>query len=120
MDHERTRNEGEEVTFLYRLVDGSSPSSYGINVGRLAQLPPEVIAMACQQSKDFEDRMKGREQDQSSESSGIQHLARDVAVTFFARLVSVTNSDLSLTDRYAVTVELWKRFMHLRKQTSLR
>jgi hypothetical protein len=29
VDGERTRENGEEVTFLYRLSDGGSPSSYG-------------------------------------------------------------------------------------------
>ena len=74
-----------------------------------------VIAMACQQSKDFEDRMKGRHQSLSGEYTGIQHLARDAAVTFFARIVSVMNSEMSSSERYSVTVELWKRFTHLGK-----
>ena len=36
----------EEVAFLYHLGEGSSPKSYGINVARLARLPPEVIQLA--------------------------------------------------------------------------
>ena len=74
-----------------------------------------VIAMACQQSKDFEDRMKGRHQSLAVEYTGIQHLARDATVTFFARLVSIVNSEMSASERYSVTVELWKRFTHLGK-----
>jgi DNA mismatch repair protein MSH6 len=48
---------GEEVTFLYRLCEGTSPRSYGINVARLAGIPQEVIALAMKQSREFEEHM---------------------------------------------------------------
>lgn len=32
----------QRVTFLYKLVPGPCPKSFGINVARLAELPPEV------------------------------------------------------------------------------
>ena len=47
----------EEVTFLYKLSDGSSPRSYGINVARLAGLPQAVIELALKQSRAFEEKM---------------------------------------------------------------
>jgi len=37
---------GGEVLFLRKLVDGPASKSYGIQVARLAGLPPEVIARA--------------------------------------------------------------------------
>ncbi|NKB89777.1 MAG: DNA mismatch repair protein MutS [Acidobacteria bacterium] len=37
---------GEGVVFLHRVEPGSADRSYGIHVGRLAGLPPEVIARA--------------------------------------------------------------------------
>ena len=40
------REEGEDVTFLYRIVDGGADRSYGIQVARLAGLPVEVIERA--------------------------------------------------------------------------
>jgi len=42
------------VTFLYKLVDGACPKSYGLNVARLAHLPEAVIARARQKSEEFE------------------------------------------------------------------
>lgn len=36
-----------EVTFLYRLTAGACPKSYGVNVARLAGLPPTVLRMAA-------------------------------------------------------------------------
>jgi DNA mismatch repair protein MutS len=40
------REWGEEVVFLRKVVDGSCDRSYGIHVGRLAGLPPKVLARA--------------------------------------------------------------------------
>jgi DNA mismatch repair protein MutS len=42
------REVGDEVLFLHRLVPGGADRSYGIEVGRLAGLPPTVIARAKQ------------------------------------------------------------------------
>jgi DNA mismatch repair ATPase MutS len=47
----------QKVTFLYRLADGPSPKSYGINVARLAHLPREVIQVAKLKSEMFETSM---------------------------------------------------------------
>jgi DNA mismatch repair protein MutS len=40
------REEGDQITFLYRIVPGSADQSYGIQVAQLAGLPKEVIARA--------------------------------------------------------------------------
>ena len=40
------REWGDEVLFLRKVVEGSCDRSYGIHVGRLAGLPPQVIARA--------------------------------------------------------------------------
>ena len=35
---------GEEtITFLYKLIEGACPKSYGFNAARLAGLPTEVL-----------------------------------------------------------------------------
>jgi DNA mismatch repair protein MutS len=44
----------EDIIFLRRMVEGKSDRSYGIAVGRLAGLPPEVIQRARQVLADFE------------------------------------------------------------------
>jgi len=38
--------EDGEVVFLHRIVPGGADRSYGVHVGRLAGLPPAVIARA--------------------------------------------------------------------------
>lgn len=38
----------ESITFLYRAVPGIAPASYGLNVARMAQLPPAVLERAAQ------------------------------------------------------------------------
>jgi DNA mismatch repair protein MutS len=40
------REWGGRVVFLYRIVDGGADHSYGIQVAKLAGLPPEVLARA--------------------------------------------------------------------------
>jgi DNA mismatch repair protein MutS len=40
------RDEGGEVTFLYKVLPGVSSRSYGIHVARLAGLPEEVVTHA--------------------------------------------------------------------------
>jgi DNA mismatch repair protein MutS len=42
----QVREEGGEVTFLYKVLPGVSSRSYGIHVARLAGLPEEVVAQA--------------------------------------------------------------------------
>ncbi|XP_058798802.1 probable DNA mismatch repair protein Msh6 isoform X3 [Phymastichus coffea] len=43
--HESPLNE-ENVTFLYKLVEGACPKSYGFNAARLAGVPPNIIKRA--------------------------------------------------------------------------
>jgi DNA mismatch repair protein MSH6 len=38
----------ERVTFLYTLTPGACPKSYGMNVGRLAGLPPSIVSRAAE------------------------------------------------------------------------
>ena len=37
----------QQVTFLYKLTPGACPKSYGVNVARLAGLPPSVLRAAA-------------------------------------------------------------------------
>lgn len=114
----------EEITFLYRLAPGSSPRSYGINVARLAQLPPEIIELACKQSKEFEDSLRQKEEGGMAEAmdvdveKGTQGSAascslakaagRDSFMRFFDRLVSLASSTVPVSELAAVARELWK------------
>ena len=42
----QVRDDGGDVTFLYKVLPGVSSQSYGIHVARLAGLPEEVVAQA--------------------------------------------------------------------------
>ncbi|MBI3129104.1 MAG: DNA mismatch repair protein MutS [Candidatus Tectomicrobia bacterium] len=54
------REWGEEVVFLRKVIEGSCDRSYGIHVGRLAGLPPEVIARARELLAGFEAAPEAR------------------------------------------------------------
>ena len=43
----QVRDDGGEVTFLYKVLPGASSHSYGIHVARLAGLPEEVVTRAA-------------------------------------------------------------------------
>ena len=42
------KEEGDQVTFLHKIVDGTANKSYGIQVAKLAGLPKEVVERAKQ------------------------------------------------------------------------
>ncbi|KAF5191448.1 Dna mismatch repair protein msh3 [Thalictrum thalictroides] len=44
-----------DITFLYKVVPGTSDKSFGLNVARLAQLPPMCIARAAVMAAKLED-----------------------------------------------------------------
>ena len=46
--HVEVHEEDDEITFLYRVIEGRSNRSYGINVAKLAHLPKTVIERANQ------------------------------------------------------------------------
>ena len=39
------------ITFLYRFVEGACPSSFGLNVARMAGLPAKVLDSAYKKSQ---------------------------------------------------------------------
>ncbi|KAH8068077.1 hypothetical protein JL721_7027 [Aureococcus anophagefferens] len=54
--------ESDTVVFLYKLTDGCSPKSFGINVAKLAKLPKEVLDRAAAKSAEFEAKLKAKSQ----------------------------------------------------------
>ncbi|KAJ5829224.1 uncharacterized protein N7525_007477 [Penicillium rubens] len=48
----------EEITFLYEVAEGVAHRSYGLNVARLANLPPAVIDIARQKSAELEESIR--------------------------------------------------------------
>jgi len=55
-DQERTQN----IIFLYKLISGTCPKSYGFNAARLANLPQEIIKNGIQIAECLEKRSKNR------------------------------------------------------------
>ena len=49
----------DEVAFLYRLVEGACPKSYGVNVARLAGLPEPLLSRAATISERVELQRRG-------------------------------------------------------------
>ncbi|XP_028406070.1 DNA mismatch repair protein Msh6-like [Dendronephthya gigantea] len=48
----------ETITFLYKFVEGACPKSYGFNAARLASIPEEIIRVAINKAKEFEDNVE--------------------------------------------------------------
>jgi DNA mismatch repair protein MSH6 len=101
-NHQKNEDQ-QEVTFLYKLCDGSSPKSYGINVAKLAGMPSSVIELAIQQSKEFEEKSKT-----TLEMNGFISKISSV----FERMVSITSSveNLSKEEMVYLVSEIWKRY----------
>ncbi len=120
MVHEVAPSE-EEVTFLYKLCDGSSPKSYGINVARLAGMPATLIELALQQSKSFEEKANQKRFSHGSSGDGEAHASSVVIAMManrisavFERLISITNADLTLDELAFIAAEIWKRYSAMR------
>ncbi|HEX7240012.1 MAG TPA: DNA mismatch repair protein MutS, partial [Longimicrobiaceae bacterium] len=66
------REEGDRIVFLHRLVPGGADRSYGIEVARMAGIPPSVIARA-------REILRTLEGSRSAESRIIEHLPPESA-----------------------------------------
>ncbi|GAA6062466.1 hypothetical protein JCM10212_005369 [Sporobolomyces blumeae] len=69
---ETPRSDGHcDVTFLYKLVDGLASASHGLNVARLADLPPSVLDTALRKRQELEriveERVRARREKRFAE-----------------------------------------------------
>ncbi|KAJ5683025.1 hypothetical protein N7462_006190 [Penicillium macrosclerotiorum] len=55
---ESGEKDDEEITFLYEVAEGVAHRSYGLNVARLANLPPSVLDVAKTKSAELEESIK--------------------------------------------------------------
>jgi len=55
--HMASKQEEENVTFLYKFKRGECPKSFGINVARMAGLPEKVLQRAMAVSGEFKERL---------------------------------------------------------------
>ncbi|KAI2019217.1 Mismatch repair protein msh3 [Ophidiomyces ophidiicola] len=60
MKFTETGSGGQDVTFLYEVGDGVAHRSYGLNVARLANIPPSVLDVAYKKSAELEQKIKRR------------------------------------------------------------
>lgn len=114
-DSKTSETATEEITFLYKLSDGSSPKSYGINVAKLAGLPDDVIVIALQQSKLFEDKMNTIRDstDGSDGNSFVSRGQKEKLVSLFERLVLISHSSgssMTVHELAYIAGELWRRY----------
>lgn len=59
---EETRVNGtREISFLYRLTNGMSTESFGIECGRLAGLPEEILQDAAVHAEKMRRQVEGRQ-----------------------------------------------------------
>ncbi|KAL7268570.1 Mismatch repair protein msh3 [Rhizina undulata] len=61
MGFEEKGDGSEDITFLYKLVEGLAHRSYGLNVARLAGVPKSCLETAAIKSKQLEDALVLRE-----------------------------------------------------------
>lgn len=98
----------QKVTFLYRLADGPSPKSYGLNVARLAHLPSEVIDLAREKSETFEAFMtqQGHEGSGNKGKGTKVHLQLWLGAEIFA-LLTESPSSMTVDEKAKTARALW-------------
>jgi DNA mismatch repair protein MutS len=79
------REIGDEVLFLHRLQPGGADRSYGIEVGRLAGLPSEVIARARTVLRSLEGEQLAAALEAGSTRRRYSCDDRDIQLGLFAR-----------------------------------
>lgn len=98
----------EEVTFLYKLCNGCSPKSYGINVARLAGMPNSVLELALAQSMILEAQIN------QVPASDAKRAYFEKLQNVLERLVSISHAHtLTLEELVYVASEMWRRYEHL-------
>ncbi len=77
----------EEVVFLHKILEGAADKSYGIQVARLAGVPPEVVERAKAILAELEDQHLDREgRPKISQATGSKRRIGELQLTLFAPL----------------------------------
>lgn len=61
--HVEAREEGEEITFLHKVMKGAADKSYGIHVARLAGLPQDLLKRASEILNSYENNSPNKTKD---------------------------------------------------------
>ncbi|GAA6051780.1 hypothetical protein JCM3770_004968 [Rhodotorula araucariae] len=84
-------DETREVVFLYKLIDGSAPKSYGPHVASMAGLSSEIVERAITISKQFEETSRARELAMRANES--LPLAQQADAAFLLKLARLSVDD---------------------------
>lgn len=99
---------GDDIKFLHKIVDGGTDNSYGIEVAKLAGLPPKVIAAAKEALRDIElgskiDLEKRlNEEEENKEQYDFSSIAKNEVIQAIKNL---DLDDMSPRDAYARLAE---------------
>lgn len=74
---------GDRIVWLRKIVAGGTDKSYGIQVARMAGLPPEVIARAQEVLQDLEKSDRGRRDTVTRQGHGITARTQRMQMTLF-------------------------------------
>lgn len=85
------RDWGGEIIFLHTIQEGSCDRSYGIQVARLAGLPPEVIERAREILLGLESQAAERDWKYLQEAEVLRAAAREVQLDLFSSLSKPTS-----------------------------
>ncbi len=100
--HAGVSEKNDEIVFLYKMQDGKTSKSYGINVARLANIPENILSRA----KDILTVLETTSNYSSLKSDKIVYVDRDSEVE--SMLSKIEPMNLSPMDALATLVELKK------------
>jgi len=86
-----------DVTFLYKLRDGSCPKSYGMNVANMAGVPKSVTTYADKVAKEFESNSRLTK---LQEGRKLLHskLLSDISIKSLRQIFSLNTSTTAITN----------------------
>lgn len=107
--------EGGELVFLRKVVEGKADKSYGIEVAKMSGLPESVLlqAMATLEALDREEKTQGvdRRKNQPLEQASFASLEKDALIQSLADLDVNQLSPLDALNKLSKLVEEAKRMM---------
>ncbi|EAU89431.2 DNA mismatch repair protein msh6 [Coprinopsis cinerea okayama7 len=105
--------ERQQLTFLYKLVDGAATSSFGSHVARLAGVPDTVVERADDVSAEFAKQFKERLQLKKKQSASSR--VPLVAQADFVYMLKLATGQIAVPEDPALRKELFTRLQSVLK-----